>query len=103
MFDTAYLSIIGDPQIESCRNCFTVNGSASHRIFCGPNLYKITSGTNTVIITAENGEAWEVTADVGYKDLLTIKPTLAGSAIVDVGYKVSAAPAGIGFAANRKP
>ena len=101
MFDKAYLSLIADPQIEEGNTRFSVNNGASHRIFSGPNVYKTTAGQHTVIITSSNGQSWEVSAKVGYLEILTIKLRLSGAEICDVAYKVADAPAGIGFAAMK--
>ena len=52
-----------------------------------------------MIITSDNGEEWEVSAKVGYLEMLTIKLRVSGADVCDVAYKVADAPAGIGFAA----
>ena len=101
MFDKAYLSLIADPQIENGNTRFSVNNGSSHRVFSGPNVYKTTAGQHTVIITSDNGQKWEVSAKVGYLEMLTIKLALSGAEVCDVAYKVSDAPAGIGFAAMK--
>ena len=101
MFDKAYLSIIADPQVENGRTCFSVNNGAQHRIFNGPNVYKTTAGQHNVIITSDNGEKWEVSAKVGYLEMLTIKLRISGADVCDVAYKVSDAPAGLGLAAMK--
>ena len=101
MFDKAYLSLIADPQVENGKTYFSVNNGPKHRIFNGPNVYKTTAGPHTVIITSDNGEEWEVSAKVGYLEMLTIKLRVSGADVCGVAYKVADAPAGIGFAAMK--
>ena len=101
MFDKAYLSLLADPQIEGSNNRFVVDNGASHRIYNGPNVYKITAGEHKVTITSGSGDSWEVNAKVGYLEKLTIKLYSSGTNICDVAYKVTDAPAGIGFVAMK--
>ena len=91
MFDKAQLCIIADPQIDESNNRFTFDGGSSRAIFGMPNMYKIKEGEHTVMISSGNGEKWEVTAKVKYREMLTIKLGLSGKDITSVQYRVEPA------------
>lgn len=97
----AFISIIGNPQIEGGDNRFSVDGCTSKRIWGGPNLYKLKTGKHTVVITSANGEQWSVEADLSWDKLLTIKPQMSGSAISGVQYKIEDMPPMMGWAASK--
>lgn len=88
MFDKAQLCFIAEPQVEESDNRFSLDGGSSRKIFGGPNMYRIKEGQHTVTVISGNGEKWEVTAKVKYRELLTIKLTFSGKNISGVQYKV---------------
>ena len=103
MFDTCYLSLVADREIDFRNNCFSVDDSRSYSIRGGgTDIYKIKEGTHTITITSGTGAKWTFEEKIRYDQVLTILLGLSGGDICEVSTKIRrSAPMGFGLLAKK--
>ncbi len=81
MAGTTYICFPADPQINSKRNTFSIDGGVPRGIYGGANLYKLKAGNHKIVVKSGSGEQWEMDEELKDGKLLTIKVYLAGQDI----------------------
>ena len=81
----------GRSDFPSSGNTISLDGATPIRILSNMfKHYKLDSGEHTLVVKSSNGQAWEISAYVGYSECLNIKVQIdRDSNIIYVAYKVA--------------
>lgn len=94
----AYVSFCpSTPQVEEYKIYFSVDGCAPHKVFGGPNIYKMNPGEHKIELISDNGEQWYLNAEVGVNEMLTVHVEISNRDIVEVRGQVGKAIPGASF------
>lgn len=94
----AYVSFSpSTPQVEEYNIYFCVDGSVPHKVFRGPNLYKLNPGAHKIKLISGNGEQWYLDAEIGANEMLTVHVELSNRDITEVRGQMGKAIPGANF------